>query len=142
MKKNSFINGALIATLAIVITKFLGIIYVIPFYAIIGEENIALYGYAYTIYNLFLALSTVGIPPAMSKLISEYNSIEEASQKTSISSSGIHYAVYVKYKGRITNIYPALFTITPNEEYKGKTAFSYSEYMCGIVDIMEIKEIN
>lgn len=49
---------------------------------------------------------------------------------------------FVKYKGRITNIYPALFTITPNEEYKGKTAFSYSEYMCGIVDIMEIKEIN
>ncbi len=76
LKKNSFINGALIATAAIVITKFLGIIYVIPFYAIIGESNIALYGYAYTIYNLFLALSTVGIPPAMSKLISEYNTLE------------------------------------------------------------------
>lgn len=76
MKKNSFINGALIATIGIVITKFLGIIYVIPFYAIIGESNIALYGYAYTIYNLFLSLSTVGIPPAMSKLISEYNTLE------------------------------------------------------------------
>lgn len=76
MKKNSFINGAIIATLAIVVTKILGIIYVIPFYAIIGESNIALYGYAYTIYNLFLALSTVGIPPAMSKLISEYNTLE------------------------------------------------------------------
>lgn len=76
MKKNSFINGALIATLGIVLTKFLGIVYVIPFYSIIGESNIALYGYAYTIYNLFLSLSTVGIPPAMSKLISEYNTLE------------------------------------------------------------------
>ncbi len=75
MKKNSFVNGALIATIGIVLTKFLGIVYVIPFYAIIGESNIALYGYAYTIYNLFLALSTVGIPPAMSKLISEYNTL-------------------------------------------------------------------
>lgn len=75
MKKNSFINGAIIATLAIVFTKILGIVYVIPFYAIIGESNIALYGYAYTIYNLFLALSTVGIPPAMSKLTSEYNTL-------------------------------------------------------------------
>ncbi len=75
MKKNSFINGALIVTIGIVLTKFLGIIYVIPFYAIIGETNIALYGYAYTIYNLFLSLSTVGIPPAMSKLISEYNTL-------------------------------------------------------------------
>lgn len=76
MKKNSFISGALIATIGIVLTKFLGIVYVIPFYAIIGESNIALYGYAYTIYNLFLSLSTVGIPPAMSKLISEYNTLE------------------------------------------------------------------
>lgn len=75
MKKNSFINGALIATIGIVLTKFLGVIYVIPFYAIIGESSIALYGYAYTIYNLFLSLSTVGIPPAMSKLISEYNTL-------------------------------------------------------------------
>lgn len=35
------------------------------------------------------------------KLINEYNSIEEASQKTAIKSSGIYYAVYIKYKGRI-----------------------------------------
>ena len=76
MKKSSFINGALIATVGIVVTKFLGILYVIPFYAIIGESSIALYGYAYTIYNLFLSLSTVGIPPAMSKLISEYNTLK------------------------------------------------------------------
>ena len=76
MKKNSFIKGAFIATFAIFASKFLGIIYVIPFYSIIGEQNGSLYGYAYTIYNLFLALSTVGIPPAMSKLISEYNALE------------------------------------------------------------------
>lgn len=75
MKKNSFIKGAFIATFAIFVTKFLGIVYVIPFYQIIGEQNGSLYGYAYTIYNLFLALSTVGIPPAMSKLISEYNTL-------------------------------------------------------------------
>ena len=55
--------------------KVIGAIYVVPFYAIIGEQGGALYGYAYTIYNLFLALSTVGIPPAMSKLISEYNTL-------------------------------------------------------------------
>lgn len=76
MKKSSFLNGAIIATAGIVITKILGILYVIPFYAIIGESSIALYGYAYTIYNLFLSLSTVGIPPAMSKLISEYNALK------------------------------------------------------------------
>lgn len=75
MKKNSFVKGAFIATFAIFVSKFLGVIYVIPFYSIIGEQNGSLYGYAYTIYNLFLAISTVGIPPAMSKLISEYNTL-------------------------------------------------------------------
>lgn len=45
---------------------------------------------------------------------------------------------FVSYTGKITSIYPALFTITPLSEYKGKTAFSYSEFMCGIVDIKEI----
>lgn len=47
---------------------------------------------------------------------------------------------FVKCKGKITNIYPALFTIAPHGEYKGKTAFSYSEYMCGIIDIKEVSK--
>ena len=38
MKKNNFVQGAFIATLGIVITKILGILYVIPFYSIIGEN--------------------------------------------------------------------------------------------------------
>ncbi len=49
MKKNSFMQGAFIATLGIVLSKILGIIYVIPFYAIIGEQGGALYGYEYSI---------------------------------------------------------------------------------------------
>jgi O-antigen/teichoic acid export membrane protein len=73
MKKNSFKEGAFIATFAIIFTKIIGIIYVIPFYKIIGDKGGALYGYAYTMYSTFLLLSTVGVPLAMSKLVSEYN---------------------------------------------------------------------
>ena len=54
MKKSTFMQGAIIATLAIVLSKILGIIYVIPFYSLIGEQGGALYGYAYSIYGLFL----------------------------------------------------------------------------------------
>lgn len=75
MKKNSFLKGAFIATLGIVITKILGIIYVIPFHAIIGEQGGALYGYAYTIYLLFMSLSSAGIPLAISKIVSEYQTL-------------------------------------------------------------------
>ena len=75
MKKNSFITGAFIATVGIVMTKILGILYVIPFHAIIGEDGGALYGYAYTIYLLFMSLSSAGIPLAISKIISEYQTL-------------------------------------------------------------------
>ena len=77
MKKSSFIHGALIATLAIVASKILGIIYVIPFYSLIGEKGGALYGYAYSIYGLFLNLSTAGVPFAISKITSEYSALKQ-----------------------------------------------------------------
>lgn len=75
LKKNTFIQGAFIATMGIVISKILGIIYVIPFHAIIGEQGGALYGYAYNIYSIFLGISQAGVPLAMSRLISEYNTL-------------------------------------------------------------------
>lgn len=81
LKKSSFLEGAFIATLCIVITKILGILYVIPFYKIIGEQGGTLYGYAYNIYNVFLIISSAGIPLAISKLTSEYNTLGMNNQK-------------------------------------------------------------
>ena len=72
MKKDSFLKGTLVASVAIIITKILGVLYVIPFYNIIGEQGGILYAYAYNIYNLFLNISTAGIPIAISMIISEY----------------------------------------------------------------------
>ena len=76
MKKNAFIEGTIIAYIAILITKLLGALYVIPFYKIIGPTGGVLYGYAYNIYNLFLNISTSGIPTAISIIISEYNALK------------------------------------------------------------------
>ena len=59
LKKANFLEGAFIATFCIIITKILGILYVIPFYKIIGEQGGTLYGYAYNIYNVFLIISAV-----------------------------------------------------------------------------------
>ena len=75
MKKNTFIEGAFIATLGIVICKIIGLLYVIPFYALIGSQGGALYSYAYSIYAIFLSLSNSGIPVAVSKIVSEYNAL-------------------------------------------------------------------
>ena len=73
MRKNSFVEGTLVAYIMILISKVLGAVYVIPFYQIIGEAGGVLYSYAYNVYILFLNLSTSGIPTAVSILIAEYN---------------------------------------------------------------------
>lgn len=75
LKKSSFIGGAFIATFGIVASKILGLLYVVPFHKIIGEQGGALYAYAYSLYNLFLSISTIGLPLAVSKLVSEYNAL-------------------------------------------------------------------
>lgn len=76
MKKDNFLKGAFVATLCIILTKILGVIYVIPFYSIIGSKGIILYGSAYNIYAIFLNLSTMGLPLAISKMVSEYNTLD------------------------------------------------------------------
>ncbi len=44
----------------------------------------------------------------------------------------------VNYSGTLTGVYPALFTVSPeNKDFKGKTSYSYSEYMCGRVALKE-----
>lgn len=40
------------------------------------------------------------------------------------------------FLGTVSGVYPALFTVLPNDKtYKGKTSYSYSEYMCGKVKV-------
>ena len=82
-KKNNFLEGSIIATTAILITKFLGVIYVIPFYAIIGQSGATLYSYAYAVYMVFLNISSAGIPSAMSKIVSEYDAMGKKKEEYS-----------------------------------------------------------
>ncbi|MBQ7642683.1 MAG: Veg family protein [Clostridia bacterium] len=44
---------------------------------------------------------------------------------------------FVTYKGKLTNVYPALFTVSPYGDFSGKTSFSYSEVMCGAVTVQK-----
>lgn len=76
MKKRNVLQNSMIATVCIILCKIIGLIYVIPFNAMISKSAGALYSYAYNIYVIFLSLSTSGIPIAISKTVSEYNSME------------------------------------------------------------------
>ncbi len=89
MKKNSFLEGSFIATASIIFVKILGMLYVIPFYAIVGVKGASLYAYAYTIYNIFLDIASAGLPVAISKLINEYNTLGKKEAKVRTYKIGI-----------------------------------------------------
>lgn len=72
MSGKSFVKGAVVLSIAGIAAKCLGALYRIPFGYIASEDLLALYNMVYPIYNLLLALSTAGIPLAISKLVAEY----------------------------------------------------------------------
>ena len=45
----------------------------------------------------------------------------------------------VNFSGTLSGVYPALFTVQPDDEdFLGKTAYSYSDVLCGNVKIKRI----
>ena len=48
---------------------------------------------------------------------------------------------FVSFSGKLVGVYPALFTVTPfDKNFKGKTSYSYSEYMCGKVKLTQTEK--
>jgi uncharacterized protein Veg len=46
----------------------------------------------------------------------------------------------ISYSGILSGIYPALFTIKPDEDgFLGKTSYSYSDLLCGNVKIKKLE---
>ncbi|HOL17725.1 MAG TPA: polysaccharide biosynthesis protein [Bacillota bacterium] len=77
----TFIKGAAILAVAGVSVRFFGAAMRIVLAAIVGDEGIGLYQMAYPIYSSLLAISTAGIPVAISKLVAEniaYHDYREA----------------------------------------------------------------
>ncbi len=79
-KKQNYLHGAAILAAGVVILKILGAIYKIPLRNIIGETGYGYFFAAYTIYNFFLTISTAGLPVALSRMISEANTLDRPRQ--------------------------------------------------------------
>ena len=47
----------------------------------------------------------------------------------------------MRFSGVLSGVYPALFTIEPDEKgFLGKTAYSYSDVLCGNVKLTKYEE--
>src|SRR4051794_11157450 len=75
MSESRMIKGTLILSAATFFSKFIGMLFVIPLNAIVGNDGGYLYAYAYTPYSIILSISTVGVPLAVSKFVSKYNAL-------------------------------------------------------------------
>ena len=67
----SFVKGATILAVTGIVARIIGAVFRIVLAAILGDEGIGLYMYAYPIYSTLLVISTAGIPVALSKLMAE-----------------------------------------------------------------------
>ncbi len=68
---SSFVRGAAILALAGIVARVIGAVFRIVLAAILGDEGIGLYQYAYPIYSTLLVVSTAGVPVALSKIMAE-----------------------------------------------------------------------
>lgn len=90
---NRFLKGAMVLSISMFLTKFLGILYVIPFQQLVGESGMALYQYAYIPYSLFISLSTLGIPVGIAKFVSKYNAAGEYDTARKMFRYGIYFMI-------------------------------------------------
>ena len=74
---SNIVKGTMLLTGATFLSKFLGMIYVIPFQSLVGESGGTLFNLAYTPYNIMISISTIGVPLAVSKFVSKYNSLKD-----------------------------------------------------------------
>lgn len=74
MKIKGFVKGALVLIIFNLIGKIIGAIYRIPLANLLGPVGIGEYQLVFPLYSLLLSISVSGIPVAISKIVSEYNS--------------------------------------------------------------------
>lgn len=79
-KKNTFFGGAAILAVGAILVKLIGAPYKILLGNILSNEAFTDFNTAYNVYNLFLTISTAGLPVALSKTVSEANALGRRNQ--------------------------------------------------------------
>ena len=81
-KKQNYLHGAAIMTATTVIVKIVGFLYKIPLgsMSLLGDQGYTHFMVAYNIYSFFLTLATAGFPVALSRMISEADTLRRDAQ--------------------------------------------------------------
>ncbi|KHF39690.1 putative polysaccharide biosynthesis protein [Halalkalibacter okhensis] len=109
MSDSKLMRGTMVLTAATFASKIFGLIYIFPFTAIVGQTGIALYSYGYLPYTVLLSLATLGVPIAVSKFVSRYNSLGDYRTGHRLFKSGL---LFMSITGLIAFL--ALFFAAPH----------------------------
>lgn len=123
---NNFVKGTAILTIGMFLSKILGLVYIFPLYALVGEENMPLYNYAYIPYSIMLSIAISGVPLAFSKFVSKYNSIGDYETGRRLLKSGMIVMIITGFLSFLIMFFSAEFLaklFTPD----GEKQFSISE---------------
>ena len=80
-KQNTMFGGVAILAVGIAIVKLIGALFKIPLFNVLGESGATDFNNAYAIYSVLLTISTAGLPVALSKTVSEANTLGRHNHK-------------------------------------------------------------
>ena len=83
-KQNTMFGGVAILAVGIAIVKLIGALFKIPLFNVLGESGATDFNNAYAIYSVLLTISTAGLPVALSKTVSEANTLGKINQKQKV----------------------------------------------------------
>ena len=83
-RKQNFMEGAAVLTLAVAVTKVMGAVYKIPLGNLLDKDGMAHFYVAYNIYSLLLIVSTAGLPLALSRLVSQADAMGQVNRRRRI----------------------------------------------------------
>lgn len=80
MKRRTMAGNAALLSVFSIIAKVISALYRVPLTSVLGAEGMGMYQLVFSIYALILALTTGGIPVAVSRLTSENNALKKDSR--------------------------------------------------------------
>lgn len=118
IKKQAFLQGTAILAMGTIIVKLFGFLFKVPLNNIIDDEGFGYFNTAYDVYNVLLMISTTGLPVAMSRMISEAQTLGNFAQIRKIYRTSLYVFLSIGIVGTLGMLIfckPLSVMVTTNE---------------------------
>ena len=124
-RQRSLIGGISVLGIAGLICKMVGVLYRIPLANMIGGQGLGLYQQVMPAYNLLLAVTSAGIPVAISRMVSHYVTLGEHGNARRVFKTALKL---LSVLGVVTTV--LLFLLARTIAQRVGTPEGYLSYMC------------